>query len=83
MTRIHYALSPKALNFTAHLLLRHQISLRAFSYDAYFHFVHSTMVPNFFQRLLVWRLICDNAAGQNLASSPCALNFATWPLLWR
>ncbi len=32
--RIHYALSPKALNFTARLLLRRRISLRAFSYGA-------------------------------------------------
>jgi hypothetical protein len=34
VTRIHYAPSPKALNFTARLLLRRQISLRAFSYGA-------------------------------------------------
>ena len=32
--RIHYAPSPKALNFTARLLLRRVISLRAFSYGA-------------------------------------------------
>ena len=34
VTRIHYAPSPKALNFTARLLLRRVISLRAFSYGA-------------------------------------------------
>jgi hypothetical protein len=34
VTHIHYAPSPKALNFTARLLLRRQISLRAFSYGA-------------------------------------------------
>jgi hypothetical protein len=74
MTRIHYAPSPKAPNFTARLLLRRQISLRIVSY--------SPMAPNFFKRLLAWVLICDDAAGQNLAFSPCALNFAARPLLW-
>jgi len=34
VTRIHYAPSPKALNFTARLLLRRVTSLRAFSYGA-------------------------------------------------
>ncbi len=34
VTRIHYAPSPTALNFTARLLLKHVISLRAFSYGA-------------------------------------------------
>jgi hypothetical protein len=34
VTRIHYAPSPKALNVTARLLLRHRVSLRAVSYDA-------------------------------------------------
>jgi hypothetical protein len=34
VTRIHYAPSPKALNFTTRLLLRRRISLRAFSYGA-------------------------------------------------
>ncbi|MFN9899456.1 MAG: hypothetical protein ACK55Z_11830 [bacterium] len=45
--------------------------------------MHSPTAPNFFKHLLLLRLICDNAAGQNLASSPCALNFAVRPLLWR
>ncbi len=34
VTRIHYAPSLKALNFTARLVLRRLISLRAFSYGA-------------------------------------------------
>jgi hypothetical protein len=34
VTRIHYAPSPKALNFTACLLLRRVTSLRALSYGA-------------------------------------------------
>ncbi len=34
VTHIHYAPSLKALNFTARLLLRRVISLRAFSYGA-------------------------------------------------
>ncbi len=34
VTRIHYAPSLKVLNFTARLLLRRVISLRAFSYGA-------------------------------------------------
>ncbi len=34
VTRIHYAPSPKALNFTTRLLLRRRISLRTFSYGA-------------------------------------------------
>jgi len=80
VTRIHYAPSPKALNFTARLLLRRVISLRAVSYGAQFHSAHSPTAPNFFKHLLVWRLICKGAAGQNLASSPCALNFAARPL---
>ena len=83
VTRIHYAPSPKALNFTARLLLRRVISLRAFSYGAEFHSAHSPTAPNFFKRLLLWRLICDDAAVQNLASSPCAFNFAARPLLRR
>ena len=37
VTRIHSAPSPKALNFTARLLLRRVISLRAVSYGAQFH----------------------------------------------
>jgi hypothetical protein len=41
------------------------------------------LAPNFFKRLLLWHLICDDTAGQNLASSPCALNFAAGPLLRR
>ena len=80
VTRIHSAPSPKALNFTARLLLRRVISLRAVSYGAQFHSAHSPTAPNFFKHLLVWRLICKGAAGQNLASSPCALNFAARPL---
>ena len=34
VTRIHYAPSPKVLNFTARLLLGRVISLRSFSYGA-------------------------------------------------
>ncbi len=34
VTRIHYAPSPKALNFTARLLLRLIVSFHAFSYSA-------------------------------------------------
>jgi hypothetical protein len=34
VTHIHYMPSPKALNFTAHLLLRRIISFRPFSYGA-------------------------------------------------
>ncbi len=41
--RIHYAPSSKALHFTGRLLLRRQISLRAFSYGAKFH---SAPYPN-------------------------------------
>jgi hypothetical protein len=72
VTHIHCAPSPKALNFTARLLLR-----------AEFHSALSPAAPNFFKRLLLWRLICDVATGQNLASSPCVLSFAARPLLWR
>ncbi len=43
MMRIHYAPSPKALNFTGRLLLRRQISFPAFSYGSKFH---STTSPN-------------------------------------
>ena len=62
VTRIHYAPSPKALNFIACLLLRRQNSLPAFTYGAYFNSAHSPKTPSFFKRLLVWRLICDDAA---------------------
>jgi hypothetical protein len=81
MTRIHSAPSLKALNFTARLLLRCQISLRAFFYGAKFHSALSPNAPNFFKRLLIWRLICDNVSRQNFPSSPKALNFAARLLL--
>ncbi len=54
------------------------------------------MAPNLFKRLLVWRLICNDAAGQNLAplrarfllrTPPKVLNFIPRHLLpnfiWR
>ncbi len=83
MMRIHYPPSPKALNFTGRLLIRRQISLRAFSSSTKFHSAPSPKAPNFFKRLLVWRLICDNVARENLPSSPKALNFTARLILRR
>jgi hypothetical protein len=66
--------SPIWRTFISRLLLRRLISLRSFSYDAKFHCApsptaHSFIprilripVPNFFKRLLLWRLICDDVA---------------------
>ncbi len=56
VTRIHYAPSPKALNFTARLLLRRQISLRALSYGTKFYTALSPTAPYFIWRLLRIRL---------------------------
>ncbi len=80
---IHYAPSPKALNFTARLLLRRVISLRAFSYGALFHSPPSPKAPRVSKRLLLWRSICDDVAIKNLPSSPKALSFIARLLLWR
>ncbi len=44
-------------NFTARLLLRRQISLRAFSYSAQFHSAHSLTALNLIPRIVLQRLM--------------------------
>ena len=83
VTCIHYAPSPKVLNFTARLLLRRIISLCAFFYGAYFHSAPSPKVPRVSKRLLLWRSICDYVAIKNIPSSPKALSFIACLLLRR